>query len=161
MLIYVCHFHHYHQGTFLSNHGLSRYSCLHLGSLHPSVKCKAYLWNTQNVNESIIVLTCALINYTYHTFTTAKYLLSTFSPIIFQIESAMHNVFLGLLLLHVNQTWYVWTRVGNKSKLLFYLCVCQMSTLQTREMCAIFLCKWHLFWNSERFVFLEIMDMPR
>ena len=33
VLIHVCHFHH-HQ-TFLSNHGLSRYSCLHLGSLHP------------------------------------------------------------------------------------------------------------------------------
>ena len=32
VLIYV-HFLH-HQGTFLSNHRLSRYSCLHLGSLH-------------------------------------------------------------------------------------------------------------------------------
>ena len=79
--------------------------------------------NTQNANDSIIVPTCVVINYTYHTFTTAKYLLSTFSPIIFQIERVSHNVFLGLLLLHVNQTWYVWTRVGNKSKLLFYLCV--------------------------------------
>lgn len=119
---------------------------------------EADLLNTQNANDSI---TCVLINYTYHTSTTAKYLLSTFSPIIFQIKRVTHNVFLGLLLLHVNQTWYVWTRVGNKSKLLFYLCVCQMSTLQTREMCAIFLSKWHLFWNWERFVFLEIMDMPR
>ena len=40
-LLDVCHFHHH---TFLSNHGdssvfspLSRYSCLHLGSLHPRI----------------------------------------------------------------------------------------------------------------------------
>ena len=38
VLIYVCHFHHqHHQKTFLSNQGLSRYSCLHLGSLHPRI----------------------------------------------------------------------------------------------------------------------------
>ena len=36
VLIYVCHFHH-HPVIFLSNHGLSRYSCLHLGSLHPRI----------------------------------------------------------------------------------------------------------------------------
>ena len=136
---------------------------IQLNAYHPDnwllkAQYQADLLNTQNANDSI---TCVLINYTYHTSTTAKYLLSTFSPIIFQIKRVTHNVFLGLLLLHVNQTWYVWTRVGNKSKLLFYLCVCQMSTLQTREMCAIFLCKWHLFWNSERYVFLEIMNMPR
>ena len=29
--------HHHHPDTFLSNHGLSRYSCLHLGSLHPII----------------------------------------------------------------------------------------------------------------------------
>ena len=45
VLIYVCHFHHYHQGTFLSNQGLSRYSCLHLGSLHPRI-----FWN---INDSM------------------------------------------------------------------------------------------------------------
>ena len=33
---YICHFHH-HPVIFLSNHGLSRYSCLHLGSLYPRV----------------------------------------------------------------------------------------------------------------------------
>ena len=65
---------------------------------------EADLLNTQNANDSI---TCVLINYTYHTSTTAKYLSSTFSPIIFQMEHVTHNVFLGLLLLHVNQTWYV------------------------------------------------------
>ena len=34
VLIYVCHFHHHHHHhpvIFLSNHGPSRYSCLHLG----------------------------------------------------------------------------------------------------------------------------------
>ena len=36
VLTYVCHFHH-HLETFLSNHGLSRYTCLHLGSLHPRI----------------------------------------------------------------------------------------------------------------------------
>ena len=42
VLIYVCHFHHHHHHhqTFLSNHGLSRYSCLHLGSLHPRILVK-------------------------------------------------------------------------------------------------------------------------
>ena len=28
---------HHHPDTFLSNHGLSRYSCLHFGSLHPRI----------------------------------------------------------------------------------------------------------------------------
>ena len=42
VLIYVCHFHHYHQGTFLSNHGLSRCSCLHLGSLHPRILFQSF-----------------------------------------------------------------------------------------------------------------------
>ena len=38
VLIYVCHFHHQdHPVIFLSNHGLSRYSSLHLGSLHPRI----------------------------------------------------------------------------------------------------------------------------
>ena len=39
MLIYICHFHHHHHhpDTFLSNHRLSRYWCLHLGSLHPRI----------------------------------------------------------------------------------------------------------------------------
>ena len=39
VLIYVClfHHHHHHPVIFLSNHGLSRYSCLHLGSLHPRI----------------------------------------------------------------------------------------------------------------------------
>ena len=38
VLIHVCHFHHqHHHKTFLSNHGLSRYSCLHLRSLHPRI----------------------------------------------------------------------------------------------------------------------------
>ena len=37
VLIYVCHFLHHHPDTFLSNHGLLRYSCLHLGSLHPRI----------------------------------------------------------------------------------------------------------------------------
>merc|ERR1711963_758846 len=39
VLIYVCHFHHHPHPPviFLSNHGLSRYPCLHLGSLHPRI----------------------------------------------------------------------------------------------------------------------------
>ena len=47
VLLDVCHFHHHHHHvthTFLSNHWdssvfsrLSRYSCLHLGSLHPRI----------------------------------------------------------------------------------------------------------------------------
>ena len=39
VLLYVCHFHHQFHHTFLSNHGLSRYSCLHLGS------CIHEFWN--------------------------------------------------------------------------------------------------------------------
>ena len=50
VLIYVCHFHHHHHHhhhpvIFLSNHGQSRYSCLHLGSLHPRI-LKIEIWTT-------------------------------------------------------------------------------------------------------------------
>ena len=36
VLLNVCHFHH-HQVTFPQIRPLSRYSCLHLGSLHPRI----------------------------------------------------------------------------------------------------------------------------
>ena len=43
VLIYVCHFHHHPPVIFLSNNGLSRYSCLYLGSLHPRIfVCRNY-----------------------------------------------------------------------------------------------------------------------
>ena len=48
VLIYVCHFHHHHHHphlTFLSYHWLSRYSCLHLGSLHPRIFVNGILSN--------------------------------------------------------------------------------------------------------------------
>ena len=50
VLVYVCHFHHLHPVIFLSNHGLSRYSCLHLGSLHPRI-LKLHFWQIKQTYQ--------------------------------------------------------------------------------------------------------------
>ena len=58
VLIYVCHFHHHHHHhpvIFLSNHGLSRYSCLYLGSLHPRILLLVPMYVT--INKSILAET--------------------------------------------------------------------------------------------------------
>ena len=46
MLIYVCHFHHHFllRVTFPQFRTLSRYSCLHLGSLHPRILTTKLCW---------------------------------------------------------------------------------------------------------------------
>ena len=69
VLLDVCHFgHHHHPHTFLSNHWdssvssrLSRYSCLHLGSLHPRILNTKMLENKdQNVLTFAIIKNCLI-----------------------------------------------------------------------------------------------------
>ena len=56
VLIYVCHFLHHHlQGTFLSNQRLSRYSRLHLGSLHPRIFYKKIQILHSTIKISLII----------------------------------------------------------------------------------------------------------
>ena len=42
VLLHVCHFHHYHLIDVQLS--LSRYSCLHLGSLHPRIFINKFPW---------------------------------------------------------------------------------------------------------------------
>ena len=55
-LIYVCHFHHHFRVTFPQFHRLSRFPCLHHGSLHPrilEIRMNKTGWSLQRTENTI------------------------------------------------------------------------------------------------------------